>query len=95
MLGKFPEMKLKDARKGLRYYMNFIRINKEIRKMASIIVHEWKIKLDMHLYDVDSEVVDSLKVTIANKEAEIRARMTSKDSTNSLLQMKTNETISL
>ena len=59
MLNKFAEMSTKDAKRAFIIYMNFIKINKEIRVMALSIMHEFKIKqLKVKFYDVDSEVVD-------------------------------------
>ena len=38
MLEKFDEMNLKDAKRAFIIYLNFMKINKEIRKMASSIL---------------------------------------------------------
>ncbi len=38
MLEKFDEMNLKDAKRAFIIYLNFMKINKEIRKMASSII---------------------------------------------------------
>lgn len=38
MLEKFEQMGLKDAKRAFIIYLNFIKINKEIRKMASSII---------------------------------------------------------
>ena len=47
MLEKFDEMTLKDAKRAFIIYLNFMKINKEIRKMASSIIQEFNIKIDM------------------------------------------------
>ncbi len=38
MLEKFDEMNLKDSKRAFIIYLNFMKINKEIRKMASSII---------------------------------------------------------
>lgn len=45
MLEKFNDMSLKDSKKAFIIYMNFMKINKEIRKMALCIIQEFNIKM--------------------------------------------------
>jgi hypothetical protein len=70
MLEKFDEMDLKDAKRAFIIYLNFIKINKEIRKMASTIIVEFNIKLKIHFYEVDNKVAEGLKLAIEVKEKE-------------------------
>lgn len=70
MLEKFTEMKLSDAKRAFIIYCNFIKINKEIRKMASSIIQEFNIKISISFYDIDTKVIEALKVAIDLKEKE-------------------------
>jgi hypothetical protein len=63
-------MDLKDAKRAFIIYLNFIKINKEIRKMASTIIVEFNIKLKIHFYEVDNKVAEGLKLAIEVKEKE-------------------------
>ena len=68
MLQKFDEMNLKDAKRAFIIYMNFIKINQEIRKMASSIILEFNINIGINFYDVDVRVMEALKIRIEEKE---------------------------
>lgn len=68
MLEKFTEMDLKDAKRAFLIYLNFIKVNKEIRKMATSVISEFNIKLKFHFYDVDTKVIEGLKLAIETKE---------------------------
>lgn len=68
MLEKFDDMCIKDAKRAFIIYMNFVKINKEIRKMASCILLEFNIPLDIYFYEVDTKVIESMKATIELKE---------------------------
>lgn len=68
MLEKFEEMSLKDAKRAFIIYLNFIKINKEIRKMASSIVSEFNIKIGITFFDIDTKVIEALKISIELKE---------------------------
>lgn len=68
MLEKFEEMSLKDAKRAFIIYLNFIKINKEIRKMASSIVSEFNIKIGINFFDIDTKVIEALKISIELKE---------------------------
>jgi hypothetical protein len=68
MLDKFEEMSLKDAKRAFIIYLNFVKINKEIRKMATSIIAEFHIKIDIAFYDIDTKVVEALKLSIEKKE---------------------------
>lgn len=70
MLEKFNEMKLSDAKRAFIIYLNFVKINKEIRKMASSIIQEFNIKIGISFYDIDTKVIEGLKLTIDLKEKE-------------------------
>jgi hypothetical protein len=70
MLDKFEEMSLKDAKRAFIIYLNFVKINKEIRKMATSIIAEFHIKIDIAFYDIDTKVVEALKLSIEKKERE-------------------------
>ena len=70
MLEKFEEMNLKDSKRAFIIYMNFIKINQEIRKMASSIILEFNINIGINFYDVDTKVMDALKIRIDYKEKE-------------------------
>jgi ANTH domain len=70
MLEKFEEMSLKDAKRAFIIYLNFVKINKEIRKMASTIIADFHIKIDIAFYDIDTKVVEALKMSIETKERE-------------------------
>lgn len=70
MLEKFTEMDLKDAKRAFLIYLNFIKINKEIRKMASTVISEFNIKLKFYFYEVDNRVIEGLKLAIEAKEKE-------------------------
>jgi hypothetical protein len=70
MLEKFDDMTLKDAKRAFIIYLNFIKINKEIRKMASSIIQEFHIKIDISFYDIDTKVIEALKISIETKERE-------------------------
>ncbi len=68
MLEKFEEMSLKDAKRAFIIYLNFIKINKEIRKMSSSIIQEFHIKIDITFYDIDTKVAEALKLSIETRE---------------------------
>jgi len=68
MLEKFDEMTLKDAKRAFIIYLNFMKINKEIRKMASSIIQEFNIKIDISFYEIDTKVIEALKISIESKE---------------------------
>lgn len=70
MLEKFDEMSLKDAKRAFIIYLNFIKINKEIRKMASSIISEFNIRMGISFYDIDTKVIEALKISIEVKEKE-------------------------
>ena len=70
MLEKFDEMTLKDAKRAFIIYLNFMKINKEIRKMASSIIQEFNIKIDISFYEIDTKVIEALKISIECKEKE-------------------------
>jgi hypothetical protein len=63
-------MSLKNAKRAFIIYLNFIKINKEIRKMASSIIIEFHIKIDISFYDIDTKVIEALKISIETKEKE-------------------------
>lgn len=50
--------------------MNFIMINKEIRKRASSIIHEFNISMNLNIYEIDTKIVETLKLIIEVKEKE-------------------------
>jgi len=68
MLEKFEEMSEKDAKRAFIIYMNFIKVNKEIRKMATCILQEFNIQLKMYFYEVDTKLVEAMKLSIDLKE---------------------------
>lgn len=70
MLEKFEEMSLMDAKRAFIIYLNFIKINKEIRKMSSSIIQEFNIKIDITFYDIDAKVAEALKLSIETRERE-------------------------
>lgn len=70
MLEKFGEMKLSDAKRAFIIYLNFVKINKEIRKMASSVCQEFNIKIGITFYDIDTKVIEGLKLSIDLKERE-------------------------
>ena len=70
MLEKFDFMQLKDAKRAFIIYLNFIKINKEIRKMATCILQEFKLNFNIFFYDVDTKLVEALKLAIERKEKE-------------------------
>lgn len=70
MLEKFGEMKLSDAKRAFIIYLNFVKINKEIRKMASSVIQEFNIKIGITFYDIDTKVIEGLKLSIDLKERE-------------------------
>lgn len=61
MLKKFDDMNIKDAKRAFIIYLNFVRVNKEIRKMATCILQEFSINLEIHFYDVDTKIIEALK----------------------------------
>jgi len=61
MLEKFEEMQLKDAKRAFIIYLNLVRVNKEIRKMASCILKEFNMNLDIYFYEVDTKMIESMK----------------------------------
>ena len=70
MLDKFDDMSIKDAKRAFIIYINFVKINKEIRKMASTIIQEFTIKLDIVFYDVDTKIIKALEQTIELRKKE-------------------------
>lgn len=70
MLEKFQQMSLKDAKRAFIIFLNFVKINKEIRKMASSIISDFHIKIDIAFYEIDTKVVEALKQYIETKERE-------------------------
>ena len=63
-------MNLKDTKRAFIIYMNFIMINKEIRKRASSIIHEFNISMNLNIYEIDTKIVETLKLIIEVKEKE-------------------------
>lgn len=47
--------------------------------MALSILQEFNIKLDIHFYDVDTKIIESLKLTIEAKEREKREKSSAED----------------
>ena len=70
MLDKFDDMSIKDAKRAFIIYINFVKINKEIRKMASTIIQDFTIKLDIVFYDVDTKIIKALEQTIELRKKE-------------------------
>jgi hypothetical protein len=68
LVEKFDEMSLKDSKKAFIIYTNFIKINKEIRKMGSCIIQEFNIKMGIQFYEIDTKVIEALKISIELKE---------------------------
>jgi len=68
MLEKFEDMSLTDAKRAFIIYLNFVKINKEIRKMASSIISDFHIKITISFFDIDTKVVEALKLSIEAKE---------------------------
>lgn len=63
-------MNLKDAKRAFIIYMNFIMINKEIRKRACSIIQEFSISMNINFYEIDTKIVETLKQIIEVKEKE-------------------------
>lgn len=82
MLDKFEEMDLRDAKRAFIVYLNFIKINKEIRKMALSVLQEFNIKLDIYFFDIDTKVAEALKVTIETKERKLERSIGKKGSSS-------------
>lgn len=61
MLEKFEDMQLKDAKRAFIIYLNLVRVNKEIRKMATCILKEFNMNLDIYFYEVDTKMIESMK----------------------------------
>jgi len=57
-------MELRDAKRAFIIYLSFIKINREIRKMAAVIISEFNIKLELVFYEIDTKVAEALKVSI-------------------------------
>lgn len=57
-------MNVKDSKKAFLIYLNFIKVNKEIRKMAQMVVTEFKINMNIYFYDVDTKLIQALKQEI-------------------------------
>eukprot|EP00347_Sterkiella_histriomuscorum_P017298 403349923 len=74
MLEKFEEMDLKDSKRAFIIYLNFIKVNREIRKMAAVIVQEFNIKLKVHFYEIDTKVAEALKQSIETKEKKLKKK---------------------
>lgn len=70
MLEKFTEMNLKDSKRAFIIYLNFMRINKEIRKMATCIISEFNISMGINFYEIDGKVLEALKFSIETRERE-------------------------
>jgi hypothetical protein len=70
MLERFDEMQIKDAKRAFIIYLNFMKVNKEIRKMANCILQEFNINLNILFYDVDTKLIEAMKTTIDLKEKE-------------------------
>lgn len=68
MLEKFEDMSLKDAKRAFIIYLNFVKIHKEIRKMSATISADFHIKIEISFYDIDTKVVEALKLSIETKE---------------------------
>jgi len=49
-----------NAKKTYLIYTNFIRINKEIREVASWVASELKFDIQLELYDVDYKLLANL-----------------------------------
>ena len=64
MLERFDKMNVKDSKKAFLIYLNFIKVNKEIRKMAQMVVTEFKINMNIYFYDVDTKLIQALKQEI-------------------------------
>ena len=75
-------MSLKDAKRAFIIYMNFIKINQEIRKMASSILLEFNITIGVNFYDIDTRVIEALKIRIDAKEKERKGNNPDSDDNN-------------
>ncbi len=84
MLEKFEEMSLKDAKRAFIIYLNFVKINKEIRKMAQSIISEFNIKIAINFYDIDTKVIEALKISIETREKSLTTRSPVKEHHNHL-----------
>ena len=57
MLDRFGQLNIKDSKRAFIIYLNFVKVNKEIRKMANAVITEFNIKLNIYFYEVDSKLV--------------------------------------
>jgi len=60
LLSSFSQMSGCNAKKTYLIYTNFIRINKEIREVASWVASELKFDIQLELYDVDYKLLANL-----------------------------------
>jgi hypothetical protein len=71
MLNKLDEMNLKDAKRAFIIYLNLVKINKEIRKMAASAIKEFNINLAINFYEIEeTKIVEAMKISIETKERE-------------------------
>jgi hypothetical protein len=60
LLEKFSNISIIECKRTIIIYMNFIKINVEVRKIATSLIKKFKIKIDFHFYDVEPKVVDEM-----------------------------------
>jgi len=65
-------MHLRDAKRAFIIYNNFVNINKELRSIASWITKDLKYNLKINFYEVDFNIIKSMKQVIDLKERERR-----------------------
>jgi hypothetical protein len=90
MLEKFEEMELRDAKRAFIVYLSFIKVNREIRKMAAVVISEFNIKLKLIFYEIDTKVAEALKLSIEVKERKLKKESRDAGSVESSMAFTTN-----
>lgn len=74
MLENYEKMSLMDKKRAIIIYLNFIQINKEIKKISLVIKEEFKINIEVIFYEIDQKLVDDLKFNLELEEKSLRAK---------------------
>jgi len=68
LLSIFNELSYNDMKRAWIIYSNFVKINKEIRIMAAIIIKQFDLKIEMTFYEVEAKVLDNMKQKLDQME---------------------------
>lgn len=60
LLEKFNHISIIESKRTIIIYLNFVKINVEVRKIATSMIKKFNINIDFHFYEIDSKIVDDM-----------------------------------